>query len=220
MHLSSAYLLTVASSLHLLRSQATVEMPSPSDTPSVRSASSDRSLPHAGPMPWVGRSKVHAWQGIVPGGRAGSGEFSCTRSQRAQAGSPTAHSKIHPGILLFLSPWEHQAMPLLNPSACSSLNVNQAQFSVQAQAKSAGNIFSFGGPDRNRKPLLCLGVSSQWLQVFSSKLKAISEFHNSSLEAWREGRPCLETWVEKTRPFQAVLCFLRNPNPWRGDFFF
>lgn len=74
-------------------------------------------------------------------------------------------------------------MPLLNPSACSSLTVNQVQFSAQAQANSARNIFSFGGPDRNRKPLLCLGVSSQWLQVFSSKLKAISEFHNSSLEA-------------------------------------
>ena len=108
MQLSSTYLLTVASCPHLLRSQATVEMPSTSDTASVHPAATSWPVAGVHPMPdpclgRVGARSRHgrAWYWV---GKLAAGSFPAPGPREVRQVPPTAHSKIPPGTLLLLLP--------------------------------------------------------------------------------------------------------------------
>lgn len=115
----------------------------------------------------VGRSKEQAWQACHQVGMLAAGGFPAPRPREVP--HPHGHScSCHLEMM--------KAALSINPSACSGLRGNQAQFSIQTKANFARNIFSFEGPDGSHKPLLYLRVSSQRLQVFSSMFKAILVF--------------------------------------------
>lgn len=184
---SSTHLLTAASCPHSSDHMPEWKCP-PALAPLCFHASrSSRSSPHCA----LWRQEQRGGMAGMPSGwHAGSRDLSCTQAQRG----PTPHSKIHTGHSCSCHLETIRVAASINPSACGGLSGIQVQFSIQAQANTAGNIFSFEGPGRNRKPLLYLIVSSQWLQVFSSMFKAVSVLLNSSLEARKEkGPPCLET---------------------------
>lgn len=150
MQFSSTHLLTVARCPHLLQSQATVEMSSPSNTSSVRPAATQLVAVRVHPMRdpclgWAGARRRHdrTW---CPLGKLAAGSFPSPGPREVR--KVFSHHTVK-------YPQGHscschlESIRLGKPKCLQQLEREpRLQFSIQGQTNSAGNMFSFGCPNR------------------------------------------------------------------------